>query len=636
MLKDVVKKKLSKKDWEETKRLQSIISTNYNYACKFMKKRKHWWNVYKNQCLPEKAPWQADVRHPINHIAANKLASFVTDAILGGVNKPLFKARPWSNIEATVQAMKYTRFMHYQQLNIPVADILYQNFLSMFVEGTSILHTTWEYEAVEHEKDEPSVAYKRDSEGELITNLFGEPELEVKTKKVKEKVVYKDQPVMEQVAANDFYPDPSATDVCNAANLVRRKFARYSELKELERIGRLKNVDLLLDAKTTIPNRQSNDAKGGISSKADENPDRDYVKRIRDYGMKNQDDPMIEVMEVYEPGVVSLLGNNLVILDSKRPVYRSRYPFEKFDYLPVYGQFWGTSLFEATEHLTSFVSQLECLLIDNWRQHLQGQTFIGGSVSPDAEEQIKKGEFGSVVRLTDIDDVKTERPDAPSAQAVQGLQLLLQEAKETMAVEGALTNSNPSSVRDSGSFEMFQRITQVTNSVLIRRIAEKLKNVGKQWHALNKQFISEKVTFSIGNTLSAPSEAQEEIDVKEIPLSLDLDVQLSSMAEAKNDRELKQISELVNLIVQSGDPTLITRPLLLQMASKIDSIEDPHDIIEQNPEIVARNAAIKARAAGKQNPTIAGKYAPQTGMQGPPAMGDGGGAPSNVEQGGGI
>ena len=52
--------------------------------------------------------------------------------------------------------------------------------------------------------------------------------------------------------------------------------------------------------------------------------------------------------------------------------------------------------------------------------------------------------------------------------------------------------------------------------------------------------------------------------------------------------------------------------------------------------IKTSTAGAKARAAGKQNPTIAGKYAPQTGMQGPPAMGDGGGAPSNVEQGGGI
>lgn len=631
MLKDAIKKKLSKKDWEETKRLQTIVSTNYAYATKFMKKRAHWWNVYKNKCLPEKAPWQADVRHPINHIAANKLAAFVTDAILGATNKPLFKARPWENIEATVQAAKYTRFMYYQQSNMPLVETVYGNNLCAFVEGTSILHTTWDYEVVEHEKEEPYISYNRDSEGNLITDLYGEPELEVKTKKIKEKTVYKDQPAIEQVSANDFYPDPAATSLDDAANVVRRKFVRFSELKELERIGRLKNVDLLLDAKTFIPSRMYDDNKANISNTRDDNPDHNYVKRIKEYGQKNKEDPLIEVMEVYEPGVVSLLGNNIVLLDSKRPVYRSRYPFEKFEYLPVPSEFWGTSLFEATEHLTSFVSQLECLLIDNWKQHLQGMTLVGGSISPDAEDQIRKGEPGSVIRVTDIDDIKTERPDAPSSQAVQGLQLLLAEAKETMAVEGAMTNSNPSSVRDSSSFEMFQRISQVTNSVLIRRFARKYSNIGKQWHALNKQFISDKIKFSIGNTLSNPEESVEEIDLKDIPLNLDLDVQLSSLADAKTDRELKQISELVNLIVTSGDPTLITKPLLLQMASKIDSIEDPMDIIETDPAKVARNAAIKARAAGKQNPTIAGKYAPQTGMQGAPALGDQGGAPSGAE-----
>jgi hypothetical protein len=276
------------------------------------------------------------------------------------------------------------------------------------------------------------------------------------------------------------------------------------------------------------------------------------------------------------------------------------------------------------------------MLIDNWKRHLTGTTLIGNGVSLLAEEQLKKGELNAVIKVQDPNDVVTIRPDLPNAQAVQGMQLLLQEAKEAMGIDGAMTGANPSSVRDSGSFEVFQRIQQVTLSVTVRRLTEDLAELGRQWHALNKQFLEDTIEFKIGNSLSRTTNNKvEKVNLAEIPMNLDFDIQISNLADSRTDKELKQMAELVNLIVNSGDPELKTKPLLLQMAMKIDSIDDPSDLLETDPYKIAENIAMKATAAGKQIPSIAGKYAPQTGG-GRPEFADQGGRPSNVEQQGDI
>jgi hypothetical protein len=57
---------------------------------------------------------------------------------------------------------------------------------------------------------------------------------------------------------------------------------------------------------------------------------------------------------------------------------------------------------------------------------------------------------------------------------------------------------------------------------------------------------------------------------------------------------------------------------------------------EQYKNKIANNIAMKATAAGKQIPEIAGKYAPQTGSGNPALSPDQGGRPSNVEQQGDI
>jgi hypothetical protein len=623
----IIDEHLSKKEKQELTRLRAIVNSNYSHSVKYFEQRAKNWAIYKNAQLMEKAEWQADVRNPQPHLAAVRIASFLTDAVLGTATRPVFIARSWNNIEADEKALAYTRYMRYQQNKMKLANVYYQTFLAMCVEGTAFHHTCWKYDVVYHETTQSSIAYR--------TNKYGIQEPYIKETVVSEPVVYADQPMIEQVSSLDFFPDPAALDLETARHVVRRKYVPFSTLKELEKNGRLKNVDLLKDGATTIPVRS--DSTYNFNPKKDQAISKNYHQLIKDYEKKNQDDPLIELMEVYEPGVVSIIGNGAVPLDIKRPVYRSRFPFVRYAYLPQYGEFFGMSLFEATSKIHAFSDEMLCMLIDNWKRHMTGTTLVGNGVSLLAEEQLKKGELGAVIKVQDPSDVVTIRPDLPNAQAVQGMQLLLQEAKEAMGIDGAMTGANPSSVRDSGSFEVFQRIQQVTLSVTVRRLTEDLAELGRQWHALNKQFLEDTIEFKIGNSLSRTTNNKvEQVNLAEIPMNLDFDIQISNLADSRTDKELKQMAELVNLIVNSGDPELKTKPLLLQMAMKIDSVDDPSDLLETDPYKIANNIAMKATAAGKQIPEIAGKYAPQTGSGNPALSPDQGGRPSNVEQQGDI
>jgi hypothetical protein len=631
-----LEEKLDDAEKEAIKKISPLINTSFNFAAKFFADRARFKRTYKNDLDVEKASWQAQIAHPLPHLAIERKASFMADATMGSASRPLFKARPWDNINATRKANAYTKFMQKQQSEMKLCETFYLAYKEMFTVGTAILHTYWDNKIEEIQGEAvPKNVIKKDEYGNPVRDpMTGQVEFEIAMMPGPiETIVRTDRPGIEIVDINDFWIDPAATSLEDARYVIRRKFMAFSELKHFEKLGRLKNVDLLLQ--TQMPYRSITLNPTGKKGRY-ENYAEDLNKRVEEYGGTKQGDPICEILEYYEPGKVSIIGNGEVPLDINRPVYRARFPFIRLANLPQLGDFFGLSEYMVCERLFSHINQMQNMIFDNWEKHLKGTTLVGSGVSNLAIEQLKKGEAGDVIKVGDISDIRTERPDIIDGSVVQGMMMLLQECKDALSVDGAISGTSPGSeVRDSQSFEIFTRISQVTLSVTVRRIQDELRELGRQWNGLNKQFLKDKIRIQIAGadgveTLNSPENAVEILDPSnpaDIPSNLDVDVQLTTISDVRRDRDLRQMAEAINMAI--SDPTFRSNEALIQLFSKLDVFEDALDLFETDPEKIMQRATINALASGKKVPVLSGRLG--GGGQGQ-ALGQTGGRPGGAEQ----
>jgi len=609
-----IQDKISQPEKDFLDKANKSISTAFNHSRKFFYDRERFRRRYVNDVDNEKADWQAQIAHPLPHLAVERKSSFFTDAVMGSATRPLFRVRPWDNINATRKATAYTKFMQQQQAQMALSEIFYTSFKEMLTVGTSILHSYWDNKLEEIVNEPSKKAFvKRDPFGNPITDFItGLPEIEIRDVPGEiEVIVRSDRPGIEVVDIDSFWIDPTATSLEDARYIVRRKFKALSELKHFEKLGRLKNVDLITEGETQIPYRDIQISSGGKRGRF-KHYSQKYNERINEYASIDKDDPIVEILEFYEPGQVSIIANGTIPLDIKRAVYRSRYPFVRLANLPQINEFFGLSEYVVCERLFAHVDQMQNMIFDNWEQHLKGVTLIGAGVSSIAEEQLKKGEAGSVIRVGDVNDIKTDRPAPFDGSVVQGMGLLLQECKDSLSVEGAISGAGPGSeVRDSQSFEIFTRISQVTLSVTVRRIQEAIRDLGRQWHSLNKQFLSDTIRVRIAGadameTMKGnPEVILDPRNPHDIPLNLELDVQLTALSDVRRDREIRQMVDAINLATQ--DPTFRSNEAMTQLFSKLDVFEDALDLFEKDPEAIMKRASINALGAGKRNPVLAGR-----------------------------
>ena len=627
-----VEEKLEKEEIALVERVLPLIGRAFNDSAKYFYDRAKHRRRYLNDVDVEKADWQAQIAHPLPHLAVERKSSFLTDAVMGSASRPLFKARPWDNINAARKAQAYTKFMQKQQGEMLLTETFYLAFKEMHITGTSILHTYWDNKIEEIQgEDIQKTVVKRDEFGNpIIDPLTGQPEFQSKTMKGPvETIVRTDRPGIEVVDINDFWVDPACSSFEDARYVVRKKFMALSELKHFEKLGRLKNVDLLKD--TNIPNREFNDSGSGRRGRFQDFKE-GHNKKVAEYSKIDDGNPLIEILEYYEPGKVTIIGNGEVPLDVERPVYRARFPFVRLANLPQLGNFYGLSEYVICERLFTHVDQMQNMIYDNWEKHLKGITLVGSGVSNMAVEQLKKGDPGDVIKVSDPNDIRTERPDLFDGSVVSGMQVLLQECKDAMSVDGAISGAGPGSeVRDSQSFEIFTRISQVTLSVTVRRIQEGLRDLGRQWNGLNKQFLKETIRVKIAGPDGRETMQSEEVTLDpsnpmDIPGNLDVDVQLTTIADVRRDREIRQMVEAINLAVQ--DPAFRSNEAMVQLFSKLDVFEDALDLFEKDPNEILKRATGMAVATGKKNPVLAGRLG--GGGQGQ-ALGPTGGRPAEQQ-----
>lgn len=624
-------------------RIQSLIGKAYSHSQKYFEDRSRFRARYRNEMGIEKADWQADIAHPLPHLAAVRKASFCADAVLGSAGRPIFRVLPWDNLNAARKAQAHTMFIRQQQSQMPLTEILYNTFLSTFIDGTSILHTFWDSQIEIHEKNpEPKIVQVEKPilnpmNGQPLVNPYtGEPVVERKLelKQMQDPpdvIVRADRPGILQVDINDFWPDPMATSINNAQFHCYRKFMKLSQLQQFVKFGRFDAKKVEAIKGTYIPRRDFNEGSAKKYGKYSTYKQM-YNERVYEYANIDPDDPTVEIIEFYEPGKVSVLVNNEILIDLNRCIYRSKYPFVRFANLCENKEFFGLSEFQVPEKLLDSVNQMQNMIFDNWEKHLKGITLIDSSVSEMAKQELLEGNPGAVIRINDLNGLKTERPELMDNSVIAGMEILLQEVKDSLSIDGAISGASPGSeVRDSQSFEIFTRISQVTLSILTRRISESMRDLGRQWVNLNKQFLSMPFKIKLAGANALDTEKGEDMIIDpnnpaDFPSDLDVDVQLSTIADSRIDKELKRMAEFINLGGQI--PTFKADEAMLEMGSKIDAFSDPLNLFETDPNEIIKRASLQAFSAGKKSPALAGRLQ----VQSP----NGGGSPALGNQGGGA
>lgn len=546
-------------------RLQQIVHSCFDNSSKFFQQRLKWKNRYlgvDEDLDRRKAHWQARFVHTYPHQAVELKGSFFTQALKGNGVQPFYVVEPW-DFNSEDKALANTRLLQYQLARTPVLDTMYKVSKDLSIYGTGILKTFWDYQSIDVPQ-KPKQVFDIDENQNLFVKSVKPPPV---------KRVMKDQPDTMVIEPNDFWPDPSATSLENARYVCHRTIMPFSKLKALEKkkgsaFGRYKNVDMV--KKTSMPMRQFADQHSSLTR--DDRLLKDLNANFRNADPNN---PMVEIVEIWEPGgKVSTIANNEVLLEHETILFEHlKYPFVVLTNEPITGEFWGLSDFQIAQKLLDYVDEHQSQLLDNNSQTLKGFALVERGIGAQALKDLEEAEPGSKIVVNDLNAIKWERPPSPDSSAAVIQENLLQQARQAMSVTEILQGvAPPSNIRSTGGLELLAQVGQVRLVVTVDRLAEQLRTLGKQWIALNQQFLDESVLVPIIGAVPG-TESYTRVSPEDIPMDVDVRVRLGSLAQGNRELRVQQMLQIHNLA--QNIPGYNAIRAMKEIASVQGGFEDP-------------------------------------------------------------
>lgn len=337
---------LNMSDEQIIEQVTSDFKNSENYQQAYFERFKKYYQMYRAYTLEE------DKREDGSNLFIPYIFNIVENAF-PKITKSLFSVRPYlpympvnkKDPEAARKANNMTSLVEWELDNKMRGRIVYNEILrNTCMYGCGISKQTWKLEERTVVKRVDVTEMQTDEESGLTVSVTSKrPDEVVET-------VY-DAPIMTNVPLEDFFFDPYATDIDNAAYCIHRYYLPMHTVLDMCNKAQLTisvaDLKSKIESGTSTSNEYDKSQNIGLSAK----PTR-----------KNE----IEVWEYWTNDIKCLVLNRSIVgLVVNNPYWHRRKPFSKWECVPVSGEFYGIGIVEMCTQLQMELNTTRNQRIDN-------------------------------------------------------------------------------------------------------------------------------------------------------------------------------------------------------------------------------------------------------------------------------
>ena len=524
----------------------------------YLERFRRYYELYRNYISEaDKRPHGANLFIPYTFEAVETIAPRLVTAIFN--NRPYMTAVPLSNT-AYEKARNMEYLLDYQSEKY-LDHVLFFTmvFKNTLMYGTSIVKTTWKF-----------------TEKTIKVNTYEpDPRLSsLKKRDVQEqKITTYNAPFMEIVPLENFYFDPSASDLEDARYVIHRYYEDLDIIKE-------KVKDGIYKAKEAEIDKLSEDAYQYAENSFTSSQRVDGVT-----GGNSKPEGMVEVIEFWGDDCVIKIAGDIILDMDYNPFYHGERPFVRFLDYPVANEFYGIGEVEVIESLQEELNTTRSQRLDNVTMVINNMWKVVRNSNIDPNQLISRP--NGIVEVEDPNDLTPLTvPDVTEA-GYKEEQIIKDDIDRTTGVNDYTRGGNPARRETATTASLLSESANERFKLKIRLLEKtSFKQVGYHLVALNQQFITEDVEVRIFDK-SKPME-QNYTDPTTVKLSpediagqFDL-IPCGSTTEPLANKELRQ-TQITQLYNTMGQSPYINQPEFLTAILEAFDFKNVDKLILQQP-----------------------------------------------------
>ena len=549
---------LEKEDKEIVELIYDCLDKAEKNQRPYLERFKRYYELYRNYIAEEnKREHGANLFIPYTFEAVETIAPRLVTAIFN--NRPYMTAVPLSNT-AYENARNMEMLLDYQSEkyldHVLFFTMVFKNTLKY---GTSIVKTTWKF-------TEKTIRVNKYEKNPKLSALM---QRKVDT----EKIVTYNAPYMEIVPLEDFFFDPSASDLESARFVIHRYYEDIDIIKEKVEDGIYKakkeDIEKLSDesfhySENTFTSAQRVDGVTGGDSKPE---------------------GMVEILEFWGDDCVVKVAGDIILDIDYNPFFHGERPFVRFLDYPVANEFYGIGEVEVIESLQEELNTTRSQRLDNVTMVINNMWKVVRNSNIDPNQLISRP--NGIVEVEDPNDLTPLTvPDVTEA-GYKEEQIIKDDIDRTTGVNDYTRGGNPARRETATTASLLSESANERFKLKIRLLEKtSFKQVGYQLVALNQQFITEDVEVRLFDK-TKPMEQNYtnpetvKLSPQDIAGQFDL-IPCGSTTEPLANKELRQ-TQITQLYNTMGQSEYINQPEFLTAILEAFDFKNVDKLILQQP-----------------------------------------------------
>lgn len=520
----------------------------------------------------------------------NKKANYVANLFFDGEGN-LFRSKS-TNIYSQKKVQAVTKV-----LNKQIKDMLFPKKLlkvakSSFVEDIGIFQVKWRYDSLDMNifKEIQYLEKQKENNNNKDALIAIDEAIELELEKLAPALSNMKHPSefngidVDIIQPCNFFVDPSVEgELDNADYIYHIRKVRLSKLAALVKLGRISQeaFDCLVE-KGKVKGSKTTNKKGK-------------------YSYNPEHDPEIDVYEIWEKGLVTLMTvGSEIILDYRRDLYFGliKYPFVVFINNPSYKGFYGESDFEGIEPTIEATDMMQTNMVKHYKQHIEGRMFIPPAWQTDTVlvKRLQRGDSG-VYAVPTVNGFKEDRIPLFDQAVVTANAGLVDQIRTSFEVDSlTATGDMGSNFRTDGTMSAYMETARSSMSFTVMMFKEQLKKLGKIMLALNSLFLTEpeKIVLTDGDPEEFP------VYNSDIPLNLDIDIHIKKLLDPETREKLSRMEAELKIGAELGFAR--TDRMFTEMIAESNVYQKNTELVDFNFMRIMKEEQEAAAAAGKQQP----------------------------------
>lgn len=551
----------------------SKVLSDYNQAKQHRAIREEKWKDYYKK--------YRSYTQPVPDNRSNLFIPYsysIVETVMPRIIETMFAVRPYIGLiplraDQENKAQTIEKLIDYQLTQrIRIKHIAAMWVKDALIYGTGILKVGWKVEQRTSVVAEPLADF-----GEEIGELWGSDLVEGLTDEVEQLVTVYDDPVVDNVDLFDFYVDPSARNIDEAAYCIHREYINIDDIKENS------GEDRIYDAAEV--NKLIQELKGDKVNDLEaygEQHDTGVFDRLSSVGYEGA--PMtsdkIEVLEYWtNDRVIVVAGQRAVIRNEKNPYRLGKKPFVRIVDVPITGEFYGIGEIEPIADLQDELNTKRNQRVDNVSMIINRMWKVLRGANLDFNQL--RSRSGGVVEVDDMADIEPIEFPHITGDAYHEDEQIRSDIDMTAGVHDYTRGGSPdrretattASILSEAANERFKLKVTLMEDLGLRRLGEWLV-------ALNQQFIDEERVISING-----AKGLEVFEVAPNRLLGDYDIIAIGSAVEPVANPDSRLNTLLNLYQQLAGNPYIKEPELIRAIIDAANIKDSESLMMDEGEI---------------------------------------------------